>query len=144
MAKNISQQGLQQNKTDAVLTDYLDDMFGGSEPVSDEQDGACLLQDTRSLQESAMAGLSSASTIGAGHRLITTLDVKALLSSDKPSGGDAFLLALSGLYYLRRPVPNRLRQFLLQMTESMLDSYVAASWQDSLSKKGVMRETRQR
>ncbi len=140
MANDQNKQGQRLSKADAMITNYLDDLFV-TDPLSDSAENASL-DGPRTVMPAVPLGRQS---IDAGYRLVTTLNPGIILrSGEMPKKGQAFLLALTGLYYLRRPLSPKLRQHFLSLTESMLDSYASASWKESLTRKGVLSEARQR
>ena len=127
------------NQTDDIISSYLGDLLGSSEPVEESSSR----QSAASLKQQLVDALNSA-TIEKRYSLISTQDLYALTQS-KPmlNKSQAFLFLLFSLYFLRRPLPNRVRKAFLDVSERMLDDYEAADWQAQISHpKGVRSEAR--
>lgn len=139
-----------ESKADKVIHSYLDDLFslGDSNPLVAEasdgfEDEVILVEDSEALDRQLKEALASAS-IEKHHSLITTIDLMAASQSKAMlSKPQSFLMLLISLYYLRRPLPDGVKQRFLDVSERMLDDYEAADWQAEVTRpNGVLSEAR--
>jgi len=131
------------NRTDDLINDYLNDVLGGVDcaetvPISE------FFND--SIKDSASdVSIDSQSdhyvlpvSIEDGCFLVPTIK---LLASNAGNEGyckeDALLILLNSLYFLRRPLPPKVRQCFLNLSEQVIDDYQFASWEINSECQGV-------
>lgn len=151
------------SKADALINSYLGDLFSTGadtdqsgadvtasdlsalsasveEPSVDVQDS---LADEIALSLQLKEALASA-TVERNRALISTVDpIAAARSKTMLNKPQSFLMLLISLYYLRRPLPEKVRQCFIDVSERMLDDYEASEWQAQIvPSSGVLSEAR--
>jgi len=128
------------NRTDELINDYLQDVFGdvgsaGSTetvPISTFFQGES--EDEGFLKDTVVLPVS----IEHNCYLVPTIK---LLSSDAGnenySKEQAILILLNALYFLRRPLSPRVRQCFLNLSEQVIDDYQFASFKHRITLQGV-------
>lgn len=128
--------------TDDIISSYLGDLLNLGD---DSSSSIGVVEEARAevLAKALKEAINSA-TIDRSRALISTADILALSQSKTMlSKPQAFTYLLISLYFLRRPLPQRVRRCFFEVSERMLDDYEASEWQAQMANsKGVRSEAR--
>jgi len=128
------------NRTDELINDYLQDVFGDASsagstetvPISAFFQGASkkggYIKDTVILPVSIEHNCYLVPTI----KLLSSNAGNANYSKEQ-----AILILLNALYFLRRPLSPRVRQCFLNLSEQVIDDYQFASFKHRMTRQGV-------
>lgn len=153
--KHVSEDQSSTSRADELISSYLGDMFAvpasdapeevihREQPTESRAETDVQAMDPAVLKEQLRDALIS-STIDSGRGLVSTIDLMEVAKSKAMlTKSESFLMLLISLYYLRRPLPDRVKQSFIDVSERMLDDYEAADWQAQISRpNGVLSEAR--
>jgi|GEM_PF-6462221 len=151
------------NRTDELINDYLQDVFGGAgggggnvapETVTISKFFKDVSADEGALDKSVLDASQTRICVEALEQVdafILPLSIQTncflvptikLLSSnagnESYSKVQAILILLNALYFLRRPLPSRVRQCFLNLAEQMVDDYQFASFRLQMTRQGIL------
>jgi hypothetical protein len=130
--RNSDQHGRGSRPQDDLMADYLDSMFL---PAGD--DSVCVVEEKYHVM---------ASSIRSGFELQRVIDLKMILAGDcQPTSSQALMILLLNIRLLRTvPRPSRLAEFIVQVSEDMVQRLSVMTIQQDLLIKAVKSGTRQR
>ena len=130
--RNSGHEGSGKRPQDDLMADYLDSMFL---PAGD--DDACVAEEKYHVMASSIRG---------GFELQRVIDLKAILAGDcQPTSSQALMILLLNIRLLRTVSrSSRLAEFIVQVSEDMVQRLSVMTIQQDLLIKAVKSGTRQR
>mgnify|MGYP003635869163 FL=1 len=133
MASKKLDSRMHSNKSDDYIQDYLSDIWGGT--------SESLIQPLVSEAQTDLQRIKNPSSIQRAYSLIPTIQLQAHSEGQKiRSQFDSMIILLTNLYFLRRPLPPKVRQFILDLSEQVIDDFNAAYWMQLPPLVGVENE----
>jgi len=134
------------NRTDELINDYLQDVFGDvvdidnagvSENVDTVTVSAFFQEET--VGESYLED-ASVLPVSIQHNCFLVPTIKLLSShagNESYSKEQAILILLNALYFLRRPLSPRVRQCFLNLSEQVINDYQFSSFKHRMTRQGI-------
>jgi hypothetical protein len=159
MASKDTDSRKQKTKTDAFIQDYLSDVWGSAlaqNKVLLEDESTVQAESTIQTKVSVVKNrvsekinpnntskllVKSTEKIKKQFSLIPT--IKIVSSSDDQAirtQAESLIILLTNLYFLRRPLSPKVRQYILNLSEQVIDDFNAAYWLQDCDLKEVRHE----
>jgi len=146
MASKDTNSRMHKTKTDSFIQDYLSDIWGNAfvqnKVVTNTDKPIDEIHDNNVIETVSSALLLKRSDCIRRHfSLIPTIKIATNLEEQFiRTQVESTLILMTNLYFLRRPLSPKVRQYILILSEQVIDDFNAAYWLESNTLKEVYHE----